>query len=89
VKYFWESLGADTLTMSDLNERIRNHQLNFMAKKIIEAEDQGWTMVICKFYDRVPNSWPEEYLSGKYICMGHYWYFEKPEDATYFALRWS
>ena len=89
MKTFWEKLGADTTFMSEINERIRVQQLE-LRKKIIHAEEQGWTMITTSYsWDHIPKGWVEEYLTGKYICMGHYWYFEKPGDATFFALRWS
>jgi hypothetical protein len=50
--------------------------------------DESWTPVTVKYW-HIDSDWITENISGEYKCFGYYWYFENPEDATVFALRWS
>lgn len=57
-------------------------------------EELGWTRVTLK-NKFLPVSgvelhrWREENLKGIWVGHGEEWLFEKAEDATVFALRWS
>ena len=49
----------------------------------------NWTMITVRNWDEVDTNWCLENLEGEYMCLGYYWYFEREEDATIFALRWA
>lgn len=53
--------------------------------------EQGWTLVIVKDWQRIPQEWIDANLSRNcnYNCFGYYWYFELESDATLFALNWK
>ena len=50
----------------------------------------GWTQVEI---DRPSTEdilvWCEKNLKGKYKVHSYVWMFERPEDATWFTMRWS
>jgi hypothetical protein len=72
-----------------------NHDIvkRFMADKMKSRQPtldlNSWTMIIVGNWNEVDTDWCLENLEGQFICMGNYWFFERQEDITMFALRWS
>jgi len=48
----------------------------------------NWTCIVVRNWQEVESSWCLENLEGQWVSMGNYWYFEREEDITIFALRW-
>lgn len=51
-------------------------------------EDRGWFSVEIENSRSITTEWRNTYIKGKYICVGHYWYFEDQKDYLYFVLKW-
>lgn len=73
----------------DLEKAINDELLNQIAGPALI--EKGWTLVVVKNWERIPQEWIDANLSGKhsYNCFGYYWYFEKETDAIIFRLRWG
>lgn len=54
--------------------------------------DMGWTKVVLfpMTWENgaLIDSWVEQNVRGNHQTMGLVWIFERPEDATWFKLRW-
>ncbi len=58
------------------------------------VKEFGWTKIVLpnKFLpisSRELHEWKKKNLKGVWRAHDNVWVFEKPEDATLFALRWS
>jgi hypothetical protein len=47
-----------------------------------------WHGVFVMNWRHVESAWIADNLEGQYVCRGHFWYFEKQQDAALFKLRW-
>lgn len=72
-----------------LNKVINDEIMNQIAGPSLR--EKGWTCVMVKNWEIIPQEWLDDNLSGKhsYNCFGYYWYFEHKSDAIIFSLRWA
>jgi len=73
----------------DVINKIIEDRIKGMRYAIDRASMDSWTMITVRNWDEVDTDWCIKYLEGEYLCLGYYWYFEKEEDVTMFALRWA
>jgi len=71
----------------ELQAEIDKEVLDKIYKQILVNE--GWHCVFVPNWRQIDSEWTSKYIKGGYQCFGHYWYFEKLEDATYFTLKWK
>lgn len=73
----------------ELEKAINDELMNQIAGPTLM--EKGWTCVMVKNWEIIPQEWLDANLSGKhsYNCFGYYWYFEHKSDATMFALKWA
>lgn len=86
---FESSQDVEHIIGDELEKAINDEVMNQIAgPSLIE---KGWTQVVVKNWEIIPQEWLDENLSGKhsYNCFGYYWYFENKADATIFSLRWK
>jgi hypothetical protein len=55
---------------------------------IFDVPDDWYGAVVLD-WQHVESAWIADNLEGQYICRGHYWYFEKQQDAALFKLRFA
>lgn len=73
----------------DVINKIIEDRIKGMRSAIDRASMDKWTMITVRNWDEVDTDWCLKYLEGEYLCLGYYWYFEREEDVTIFALRWA
>ena len=73
----------------DVINKIIEDRIKGMRYAIGRASMDSWTMITVRNWDEVDTDWCIKYLEGEYLCLGYYWYFEKEEDVTMFALSWA
>ena len=69
--------------------KVIKDRIKGMRHAIDRASMDKWTMITVRNWDEVDTDWCLKYLEGEYLCLGYYWYFEREEDVTMFALRWA
>lgn len=73
----------------ELRREIDNEIMNTVVGQHLVG--QGWHQVMVEDPRQIGDDWIAEHMSGgcRYTCFGHYWYFERAEDAVLFRLSWA
>jgi hypothetical protein len=86
----WNVLPAimeESYFSTQLVEEIDREIVNEIRRQMLIQ--QGWHDVFITNWRQIPDGWCEKYIKGQYQCFGHFWYFEKLSDATFFTLKWK
>jgi len=94
---FENSLDIEKDVMDAASKEITKEIDQEIMRDLLKA--QGWTEVIVKSAGTVADQlnqswvdlemWCDQNCKGKYTGWGTSWIFEKREDATFFALKWT
>lgn len=84
-----EEQELETIFAEELQKEIDNEILH----KIFNShrlEEEGWHELVFddNKWREISPEWIADNLTGAYNCFGHYWYFEKKEDAVLVLMRW-
>ena len=77
------------MTEIDYVNKLIEDRIKDVRHAIDQTSMNNWTMITVRNWDEVGTDWCLENLEGEYMCLGYYWYFEREEDVTMFALRWA
>ena len=72
-----------------MNDRVQYMSSTIRKGMGIFDVPDDWYGAVVLDWQHVESAWIADNLEGQYICRGHYWYFEKQQDAALFKLRWA